>query len=133
MMTWNDRKRPSARDMLQHPWIRKDGVAGFNVIEPEVLHRLRSFANMNAFKKHTLMVSLCGSGAGGLSCCCAPCLLSCLAPYLCTHVSALNTAASWPDQPPVNLRPHPFGSMLACCFWVYSSLRSTCPKMKSKV
>jgi hypothetical protein len=56
MMTWDARKRPSARDMLGHPWIRKDGVAGSNVIEPEVLHRLRSFANMNAFKKHTLTV-----------------------------------------------------------------------------
>lgn len=56
MMTWDARKRPTARDMLQHPWIRKDGVAGDNLIEPEVLHRLRSFANMNAMKKHTLLV-----------------------------------------------------------------------------
>lgn len=60
-MTWDARQRPSAREMLNHPWIRKDGVAGSNVIEPEVLHRLKSFANMNAFKKHTLMVSRCGT------------------------------------------------------------------------
>lgn len=47
--------------MLQHPWIRKDGVAGSNVIEPEVIRRLKAFANMNAFKKHTLTVRLwCG-------------------------------------------------------------------------
>lgn len=57
MMTWDARKRPSAREMLQHPWIMKDGVAGSNVIEPEVLQRLRAFANMNALKKHTLTVS----------------------------------------------------------------------------
>lgn len=59
MMTWDARQRPSARDMLSHPWIREGGLAGDNMIEPEVLHRLRSFANMNAFKKHTLMVRDC--------------------------------------------------------------------------
>lgn len=59
MMTWDARKRPSAREMLQHPWIRKDGVAGSNIIEPEVIRRLKAFANMNAFKKHTLTVSDC--------------------------------------------------------------------------
>lgn len=58
MMTWEAKKRPSAREMLSHPWIRGDGVAADNPIEPEVLHRLRSFANMNAFKKHTLVVSV---------------------------------------------------------------------------
>lgn len=90
MMTWYDRKRPTARDMLQHPWIRKDGVAGSNMIEPEVLHRLRSFANMNAFKKHTLMVRLhCSAAAAGSNC---------LPPYFlrhfCTHWSALSTVPS---------------------------------------
>lgn len=64
MMTWDARQRPSARELLAHPWIRKDGVAGDNVIEPEVLHRLRSFAEMNKLKKQTLMVR--GQPAAGL-------------------------------------------------------------------
>ena len=57
MMTWDARQRPSARDMLQHPWVKKDGVAPDRPLEPEVLHRLKTFAEMNALKKQTLMVS----------------------------------------------------------------------------
>jgi hypothetical protein len=56
MMTYCDKKRPSARDMLKHDWIREGGVAGSNVIEPEVLHRMRSFAAMNKLKKKALLV-----------------------------------------------------------------------------
>lgn len=56
MMTYNDKRRPSARDMLGHEWIREGGVAGSNVIEPEVLHRMRSFAAMNKLKKKALLV-----------------------------------------------------------------------------
>jgi hypothetical protein len=43
--------------MLKHEWIREGGVAGSNVIEPEVLHRMRSFAAMNKLKKKALLVS----------------------------------------------------------------------------
>jgi hypothetical protein len=43
--------------MLKHQWIREGGVAGSNVIEPEVLHRMRSFAAMNKLKKKALLVS----------------------------------------------------------------------------
>ncbi|WIA30466.1 hypothetical protein OEZ86_000550 [Tetradesmus obliquus] len=55
MMTYSDKRRPSARDMLGHEWIREGGVAGSNVIEPEVLHRMRSFAAMNKLKKKALL------------------------------------------------------------------------------
>jgi hypothetical protein len=57
MMTYSDKRRPTARDMLKHEWIREGGVAGCNVIEPEVLHRMRSFAAMNMLKKKALLVS----------------------------------------------------------------------------
>lgn len=36
MMTYDRHQRPSARDMLNHDWIREGGVAGDNLIEPEV-------------------------------------------------------------------------------------------------
>lgn len=36
-MTRDPDKRPSARDMLQHEWIREHGEAGENEIEPEVM------------------------------------------------------------------------------------------------
>jgi hypothetical protein len=94
MMTWDARERPSAREMLQHPWIRKDGVAGSNVIEPEVLHRLKSFANMNALKKHTLMVSraVCGP-----TCLCQPrgCAVQCVQYNVCSMVCAVRCATLW--------------------------------------
>jgi serine/threonine protein kinase len=36
MMTWSADARPSARDMLEHEWIRKDGVASDTQLQPEV-------------------------------------------------------------------------------------------------
>jgi hypothetical protein len=41
MMTWRAELRPSAKEMLQHEWIREGGVAGDNVIQQEVLHRMK--------------------------------------------------------------------------------------------
>jgi hypothetical protein len=58
MMTWCEERRPSAREMLGDPWVREGGLAGDNVLEPEVLQRLRSFADMNKLKQHTLLVRL---------------------------------------------------------------------------
>eukprot|EP00878_Enallax_costatus_P023431 GHUV01024924.1.p1 GENE.GHUV01024924.1~~GHUV01024924.1.p1 ORF type:complete len:422 (+),score=89.91 GHUV01024924.1:936-2201(+) len=55
MMTYDPKHRPSAREMLAHEWIREGGVAGDNPIEPEVLHRMRSFAAMNKLKKQALL------------------------------------------------------------------------------
>lgn len=57
MMTYDPKQRPTAREMLEHEWVREGGLAGDNVIEPEVLHRLRSFAAMNKLKKQALLVS----------------------------------------------------------------------------
>lgn len=59
MMTYDPKKRPTAAEMLQHDWVREGGVAGDNVIETEVLHRMKSFAAMNKLKKQALLVRPC--------------------------------------------------------------------------
>ena len=49
--------RPTAREMLQHDWIKEGGSASADkIIEPEVLHRMKHFAAMNKLKKEALMV-----------------------------------------------------------------------------
>ena len=39
MMTFDPGMRPTARDMLRHEWVREGGVAGDNVLQPEVGRR----------------------------------------------------------------------------------------------
>lgn len=56
MMTRDPDKRPSAWDMLQHDWIREHGAAGGDEMEPQVLHRIKSFAGMSKLKQHSAMV-----------------------------------------------------------------------------
>ncbi|KIY98461.1 calcium-dependent protein kinase [Monoraphidium neglectum] len=56
MLVRNPTKRATAADVLRHEWVREGGVAGDNVIEPEVLTRMRGFAAMNKLKKEALKV-----------------------------------------------------------------------------
>lgn len=59
MLTRDPKQRPSARDMLAHPWIATaGGDAGANAVvhTPEVLQRIRSFAAMDRLKKHAALV-----------------------------------------------------------------------------
>jgi len=56
MLTRDPLKRATADEVLSHEWVRENGVAGSNVIEPEVLKRLRGFAAMNRLKKEALKV-----------------------------------------------------------------------------
>lgn len=56
MLVRDPRKRATAEEVLRHDWIRENGVAGDNVIEPEVLKRIRGFAAMNKLKKEALKV-----------------------------------------------------------------------------
>jgi calcium-dependent protein kinase len=56
MLVRDPRKRATAADILKHEWVREGGVAGDNVIEPEVLKRIRGFAAMNKLKKEALKV-----------------------------------------------------------------------------
>ena len=61
-------QRPSARAVLLHPWL-KEGGAPTTSIEPEVLVRLKSYADNHKLKKVALKVrgpwGLEGWGAGG--------------------------------------------------------------------
>lgn len=56
MLTRDVRRRATAAEVLQHDWIKENGVASDNVIEPEVLKRMRGFAAMNKLKKEALKV-----------------------------------------------------------------------------
>ena len=56
MLVRDPRKRATAEDVLGHEWVKEGGVAGDNVIEPEVLKRIRGFAAMNKLKKEALKV-----------------------------------------------------------------------------
>lgn len=56
MLVRDPSKRASASEVLAHDWIRENGVAGDNSIEPEVLKRIRGFAAMNKLKKEALKV-----------------------------------------------------------------------------
>eukprot|EP00775_Hariotina_reticulata_P005113 gene5113-5353_t len=56
MMTYEPKQRPTAAQMLQHEWVREGGVAGDNIIVPEVLNRLRSFASLNKLKKLAMLM-----------------------------------------------------------------------------
>ncbi len=50
------KKRATAAEILQHEWVRADGVASDTALQPEVLKRLRGFAAMNKLKKEALKV-----------------------------------------------------------------------------
>eukprot|EP00775_Hariotina_reticulata_P005659 gene5659-5898_t len=56
MLVRDPSKRASAAEVLADDWIRENGVAGDNLIEPEVLKRIRGFAAMNKLKKEALKV-----------------------------------------------------------------------------
>lgn len=44
MLVRDPSKRATAAEVLAHEWIKENGVAGDNEIEPEVLKRIRGFA-----------------------------------------------------------------------------------------
>ena len=56
MLVRDPLKRATAQEILNHEWLREGGVAGDNVIEPEVLKRIKGFAAMNKLKKEALKV-----------------------------------------------------------------------------
>ncbi|GLJ54236.1 hypothetical protein SUGI_1163270 [Cryptomeria japonica] len=56
MLDRNPKKRPSAHEVLCHPWIRDEGVAPDKPIDSAVLSRLKQFSAMNKIKKMALRV-----------------------------------------------------------------------------
>lgn len=49
-------RRMSAMEVLDHPWVRADGVATNNRLQHEVVTRLQGFAAMNKLKKEALKI-----------------------------------------------------------------------------
>ncbi len=66
MLVRDPRKRATAAEILQHPWMKEDGVAGDHAIEPEVLKRIKGFAAMNRLKKEALKVRAMQLSLGGV-------------------------------------------------------------------
>eukprot|EP00252_Welwitschia_mirabilis_P002112 TRINITY_DN12027_c0_g3_i1.p1 TRINITY_DN12027_c0_g3~~TRINITY_DN12027_c0_g3_i1.p1 ORF type:complete len:585 (+),score=107.62 TRINITY_DN12027_c0_g3_i1:198-1952(+) len=56
MLDRDPKKRPTAHEVLCHPWIRDDGVAPDKPLDSAVLSRLKQFSAMNKIKKMALRV-----------------------------------------------------------------------------
>ncbi|PAN27930.1 hypothetical protein PAHAL_5G119100 [Panicum hallii] len=56
MLTSDPKKRISAYDVLNHPWIKEDGEAPDTPLDNAVMNRLKQFRAMNQFKKAALRV-----------------------------------------------------------------------------
>jgi hypothetical protein len=76
------RKRATAKEIINHDWVKADGVASDEPLEPEVLTRLKGFAAMNKLKKEALKVGGRGAWLGALG-----------GPYW--HVCRLSSRRRW--------------------------------------
>nr|XP_011459094.1 PREDICTED: calcium-dependent protein kinase 29 isoform X2 [Fragaria vesca subsp. vesca] len=56
MLTKDPKKRITAADVLEHPWMKKDGEASDKPIDSAVLIRMKQFRAMNKLKKLALKV-----------------------------------------------------------------------------
>ncbi|KAK6131315.1 hypothetical protein DH2020_034944 [Rehmannia glutinosa] len=56
MLTIDPKKRITAADALEHPWLKKDGEASDRPIDSAVLIRMKQFRAMNKLKKLALKV-----------------------------------------------------------------------------
>ncbi|KAL2250009.1 calcium-dependent protein kinase 29 isoform X2 [Sesamum indicum] len=56
MLTMDPRKRITAAEALEHPWLKKDGEASDRPIDSAVLIRMKQFRAMNKLKKLALKV-----------------------------------------------------------------------------
>ncbi|KAL0920115.1 hypothetical protein M5K25_009226 [Dendrobium thyrsiflorum] len=56
MLQVDPKDRPSAADILKHPWVRIDGNASDEPIDITVIARMKQFKNTNKFKKVALKV-----------------------------------------------------------------------------
>jgi calcium-dependent protein kinase len=50
-------KRASADAILQHPWLRSQGVAPDKPLDSVVISRLRNFAGMNRLRKAAILAA----------------------------------------------------------------------------
>jgi len=66
MLTWDPTKRPEAKEMLGHRWMREDGTATDKPLVASVLDNLHQFNEMNKFKKKALQLMACNMDEGDL-------------------------------------------------------------------
>ncbi|KAK9810447.1 hypothetical protein WJX72_010861 [[Myrmecia] bisecta] len=69
LLTRDPAKRPTAHDILQHPWLQQQGAAPDRPLDSVVITRMRKFAAMGKLKKAALLViakSLSESEISGL-------------------------------------------------------------------
>jgi calcium-dependent protein kinase len=60
MLVRDPAKRPDAATILRHEWLRSSSNSAGGpeaALQPEILNRMKNFANMNRFKKEALRVS----------------------------------------------------------------------------
>lgn len=58
MLMRDPKKRASAIQILQHDWMRENGVASDSPLQLEVLTRIKKFSAMNRLKKEALKVGV---------------------------------------------------------------------------
>ncbi|XP_071725201.1 calcium-dependent protein kinase 1-like isoform X2 [Rutidosis leptorrhynchoides] len=56
MLVRDPRRRPTAHEVLCHPWVQEDGVAPDKPLDSAVLSRLKQFSAMNKLKKMAIRV-----------------------------------------------------------------------------
>lgn len=56
MLSRDPKRRLTAEQVLRHPWMRENGLAGQEDMTPEVLTRLKTFGQMNHLKKEALKI-----------------------------------------------------------------------------
>jgi calcium-dependent protein kinase len=58
------RKRATADEILQHDWMKENGVASDKPLDSAIATRIKKFANLNRLKKEALKVlEQCGCRA----------------------------------------------------------------------
>lgn len=83
MLVRDPRKRPDAATILGHEWMQGGSSAPEAPMQPEILQRMRRFANMNRFKKEALRV--------GSNCIDMPRTCSAQSPLAAQHLLCLGT------------------------------------------
>ncbi|GAB4824128.1 hypothetical protein N2152v2_011174 [Parachlorella kessleri] len=63
MLESDPRKRATADQILQHPWMRENGVASDKPLDNVILKRMGNFAKMNRMKKEAMKVIAAGMPA----------------------------------------------------------------------
>ena len=71
MLVRDPKRRATAQTILQHDWMKENGVASDAPLQLEVLSRIQKFSAMNKLKKEALKV---GGRVGGCSCVPAVCV-----------------------------------------------------------